>query len=167
MTVYALDLLYMLWASASSSGRYPLNRKSMIGHTQDGTLLTVNTSTSIIIISADALSISMGCKVPGTDGAVPGCTGAVPGCARTTSGYIGPLPFNLVVTGSVGPVPGLLELVQASISIGKASRPAETNMESNFGDGIMDGFRRCSSDMPGGITSLDDPNLDKVSAASF
>jgi hypothetical protein len=32
---------------------------------------------------------------------------------------------------------------------------------------LMDGFLKCSSKMPGGIASLEDPNLDKVSAASF
>jgi hypothetical protein len=37
-------------------------------------------------------------------------------------------------------------------------------MDVESGDGLMDGFLKCSSKMPGGI---DDPNLDKVSAASF
>jgi hypothetical protein len=40
-------------------------------------------------------------------------------------------------------------------------------MEVDSRDGLMDGFCKCSKDMPGGIDSLDDPNLDKVSAASF
>jgi hypothetical protein len=39
--------------------------------------------------------------------------------------------------------------------------------EVDSGDGLMDGFLKCSSDMPGGIDFLDDPNLDKVSATSF
>jgi hypothetical protein len=40
-------------------------------------------------------------------------------------------------------------------------------MELDSGDGLMDGLRKFSSDMSGGIASLDDPNLDKVSVASF
>jgi hypothetical protein len=66
---------------------------------------------------------------------------------RSSLWIIGPLPFNLVVNGSVGPVPetydevpGLLEMAPASISIGIASGPAGTNMESDSGDGLMEGF---------------------------
>jgi hypothetical protein len=32
---------------------------------------------------------------------------------------------------------------------------------------LIDGFLRCSSKMPGGIDSLEDPNLDNVLVASF
>jgi hypothetical protein len=40
-------------------------------------------------------------------------------------------------------------------------------MDADCGEGLMDGFLKCYSEMPGGIDSLEDPNLDKVSAASF
>jgi hypothetical protein len=32
---------------------------------------------------------------------------------------------------------------------------------------LIDGFLKCSSEMSGRIDSLEDPNLDNVSAASF
>jgi hypothetical protein len=35
------------------------------------------------------------------------------------------------------------------------------------GEGLMEGFLGCSSEIPGEIDSLEDPNLDKVLAASF
>jgi hypothetical protein len=40
-------------------------------------------------------------------------------------------------------------------------------MDDDSGEGLIDGFLRCSSETPGGIDSQEDPNLDKVSAASF
>jgi hypothetical protein len=40
-------------------------------------------------------------------------------------------------------------------------------MDVDSGEGLMDGFLKCSSEMTGGIDSLEDTNLDKVSAASF
>jgi hypothetical protein len=40
-------------------------------------------------------------------------------------------------------------------------------MDDDFGEGLIDGFLKCSSEMPGGIDSLEDPNLDNVSAALF
>jgi hypothetical protein len=38
-------------------------------------------------------------------------------------------------------------------------------MDEDSGEGLIDGFLRCSSEMPGGIDSLEDHNLDNVSAA--
>jgi hypothetical protein len=40
-------------------------------------------------------------------------------------------------------------------------------MDDDSGEGLIEGFLKCSSEMPGGIESLEDPSLDKVSAASF
>jgi hypothetical protein len=40
-------------------------------------------------------------------------------------------------------------------------------MDVDSSEGLIDGFLKCSSDMPGGIDSLEDPSLDNVSAASF
>jgi hypothetical protein len=40
-------------------------------------------------------------------------------------------------------------------------------MDDDSGEGLIDGFLRCSSEMLGGIESLEDPSLDNVSAASF
>jgi hypothetical protein len=40
-------------------------------------------------------------------------------------------------------------------------------MDDDSGEGLIDGFLKCSSEMPGRIESLEDPNLDNVSAASF
>jgi hypothetical protein len=121
----------------------------------------------------------MGYEVPGTEGSVPGYAGAVPGYTGTTSWYILPLPLSLLwntaLTANVGAVPeteravpGLSELAPAYISIGTASsRLSETYKDDDSGEGLIDGFLRCSSEMPGGIDSLKDPNLDNISAASF
>jgi hypothetical protein len=40
-------------------------------------------------------------------------------------------------------------------------------MDDDSGEGLIDGFLKCSSKMPGGIDSLEDPSLDSVSATSF
>jgi hypothetical protein len=40
-------------------------------------------------------------------------------------------------------------------------------MDDDSGEGLIDGFLRCSNEIPGGIESLKDPSLDNVSAASF
>jgi hypothetical protein len=40
-------------------------------------------------------------------------------------------------------------------------------MDDDSGEGLIDGFLKCSSEMPGGIDSLEDPSFDNVSAASF
>jgi hypothetical protein len=40
-------------------------------------------------------------------------------------------------------------------------------MDIDSGEGLIDGFLKCSSKMPGEIDSLEDPSLDNVSAASF
>jgi hypothetical protein len=82
---------------------------------------------------------------------------------------------NTAVTTYVGPVPRteravprLSELALASISIGTASSAlGRTYMDDDSGEGLIDGFLRCSSEMSGGIDSLEDPNLDNVLAASF
>jgi hypothetical protein len=82
---------------------------------------------------------------------------------------------NTAVTAYVGPVlgteravPGLSELAPTSISIGTASFGlGRTYIDEDSGEGLIDGFLKCSSEMPGGIDSLEDPNLDNVSAASF
>jgi hypothetical protein len=82
---------------------------------------------------------------------------------------------NTAVTAYVGPVPetkravpGLSELASASISIETTSSGlGRTFMDDDSSEGLIDGFLRCSSEMPGGIDSLEDPNFDNVSAASF
>jgi hypothetical protein len=40
-------------------------------------------------------------------------------------------------------------------------------MDDDSGEGLIDGFLKCSSKMPGRIDSLEDPSLDNVSAALF
>jgi hypothetical protein len=121
----------------------------------------------------------MGYEVPGTEGSVPGYARAVPGYPGTTSWYILPLPllllWNTALTAYVGPVPEteravprLSDLAPASISIGTASSGlGRTYMDDDSGEGLIDGFLRCSNKMPDGIESLEDPSLDSVSAASF
>jgi hypothetical protein len=121
----------------------------------------------------------MGCEVLGKSGSVPGYAGAVPGYTGTIDWYILTLPLSLLrntaLTAYAGPVlgteravPGLPELAPASISIGTASSGlGGTYMDDDFGEGFIDGFLKCSSEMPGGIESLEDPSLDNVSAASF
>jgi hypothetical protein len=82
---------------------------------------------------------------------------------------------NTVVTAYVGPVPGteravpgLSELALAFISIGTASSGlGRIYIDEDSGEGLIYGFLRCSSEMPGRIDSLEDPNLDNVLAASF
>src|SRR3954465_3306223 len=44
---------------------------------------------------------------------------------------------------------------------------SEMKMDSDSGDGVIDGFLMCSSDTPGGIACLVDPSLDRASAASL
>src|SRR4051812_34780598 len=44
---------------------------------------------------------------------------------------------------------------------------SEMKMDSDSGDGVIDGFLLCSSDTPGGIACLVEPRLDKASAASL
>jgi hypothetical protein len=121
----------------------------------------------------------MGYEVPGTKGSVLGYARAVPGYIGTISWYILPLPlslhWNTVLTAYVGPVPeteiavpGLSELAPASISIRTASSGlGGTYMDDDSDKGLIDGFLKCSNEMPGGIESLEDPSLDNVSAASF
>jgi hypothetical protein len=121
----------------------------------------------------------MGYKVPGTEISVPGYAGAVPGYTGTISWYILPLPLpllrNTTLTAYVGPVLGteravlgLSKLALTSISIRTASsRLGGTYMDDDSDEGLIDGFLRFSSEMPGRIDSLEDPNLDNVSAASF
>jgi hypothetical protein len=83
------------------------------------------------------------------------------------SRYILPLLLlrNTAVTAYVGPVPGTLEgvprllvLAPASISIGTTSPGTSgRNLDVDSSKGLMDGFLKCSSKMPGGIDSMDDP----------
>jgi hypothetical protein len=40
-------------------------------------------------------------------------------------------------------------------------------MDEDSGEGLIDGFLKCSREMSGGIESREDPSLDNVSAASF
>src|SRR4051812_42335749 len=44
---------------------------------------------------------------------------------------------------------------------------SEMKMDSDSGDGVMDGFLICSSETPGGMVFLVDPSLDNASAASL
>jgi hypothetical protein len=121
----------------------------------------------------------MGYEVPGIEGSVLGYAGAVPEYTGTTSWYILPLPLfllrNTARTAYVGPVPGtkravpgLSELAPLSISIGTASSGVGgTYMDDDSGEGLIDGFLRCSNEMPGEIESLEDPSLDNASATLF
>jgi hypothetical protein len=121
----------------------------------------------------------MGCEVPETEGSVPGYAGAVPGNTGTISWYILPLPLSLLrntaLTTYAGPIPradkavlGTSDLALASISIGTASSGlGGTYMDDDSGEGLIEGFLKGSSKMPGRIDSLEDPSLDNVSAASF
>jgi hypothetical protein len=99
----------------------------------------------------------MGYEVPGTEGSVPGYAGAVLGYTSTISWYILPLPLfllqNTALTTYVSPVPGteravpgLSELALASISIRTASSGlGGTYMDDDSGEGLIDGFLRCSN----------------------
>jgi hypothetical protein len=40
-------------------------------------------------------------------------------------------------------------------------------MDDDSSEGLIDGFLKCSSEMPGGIDSLEEPSLDNVSATLF
>jgi hypothetical protein len=55
------------------------------------------------------------------------------------------------------------------MSMGTASDSgfAGIKIDSDSGDGLIDGFLKCSKDIPGGIGSRDEPSLDNMSAASF
>src|SRR3954463_11960868 len=44
---------------------------------------------------------------------------------------------------------------------------SEIKMDSDSGDGVIDGFLICSSETPGGMVCLVDPSLDNDSAASL
>src|SRR4051812_32427088 len=56
----------------------------------------------------------------------------------------------------------------ATFALFSASRSvSEMKMDSDSGDGMIDGFLICSSDTLGGIACLVDPSLDKASAASL
>src|SRR3954462_7083071 len=44
---------------------------------------------------------------------------------------------------------------------------SEMKMDSDSGDGVIDGFLICSSDTPGGMVCLVEPSLDNASAASL
>src|SRR3954464_9261422 len=56
----------------------------------------------------------------------------------------------------------------ASFAFLSASRSvSEMKMDSDSGDGMMEGFLICSSDTPGGIACLVDPSLDNAFAASL
>jgi hypothetical protein len=73
-----------------------------------------------------------------------------------------------LVPGTKRAVSGLSELAPASISIGTASSGLSgTYMDVDSDEGLINGFLRCSSEITGRIDSLEDPNLDNVSAASF
>src|SRR5664279_5633655 len=114
----------------------------MIGCAQDGTAWTVKTASSTSMGSTDIASTDIDCEVPGSDREVPEI-----GC-------------------EVPEIPGLLP---SSTSIGTTSGSgfAGINIDSDSRDGLIDGFRRCSSDMPDGIAWRDEPILDSMSAASF
>src|SRR3954468_20958798 len=56
----------------------------------------------------------------------------------------------------------------ATFAFFNASRSvSEMKMDSDSGDGTMDGFLMCFSDTPGGIACLVDPSLDRASDASL
>src|SRR4051812_7136904 len=56
----------------------------------------------------------------------------------------------------------------ATFAFFSASRSvSEMKMDSDSGDGMIDGFLICSSETPGGIACLVDPSLDNASAASL
>src|SRR3954467_12748492 len=56
----------------------------------------------------------------------------------------------------------------ASFAFLSASRSvSEMKMDSDSGDGMIDGFLICSSDTPGGIACLVDLSLDRASTASL
>src|ERR1043165_2055223 len=51
----------------------------------------------------------------------------------------------------------------ASFAFFSASRSvSEMKMDSDSGDGVMEGFLMCSSDTPGGMACLVDPSLDSA-----
>ena len=54
-----------------------------------------------------------------------------------------------------------------SIGVTPVSELAGMKIDSDSGEGLIDGFRRCSSEMPDGIACRDDPSFDRMSAASF
>src|SRR4051812_10009825 len=75
------------------------------------------------------------------------------------------LGFDSAVLGSNGTVLGLLELFPTSISISVTSDSCLVGIkfDSNLGEGLINGFLRCSNAIPGRIACRDDPSLDKTS----
>src|SRR5664279_653966 len=107
----------------------------MIGYAQDGTAWTVKTASSTSMGSTDIASADIGFEFP---------------------------EFSRAVPEIVREVPGIPGLSPSSTSIGTTSGSgfAGINIDSDSGDGLIDGFRRCSSDMPEGMACRDEPILD-------
>src|SRR4051812_47906576 len=90
--------------------------------------------------------------------AAPGLQSAVPGAASSTEAGA---PWALDCFFGVGIFAG-----RASFAFFNTSRSvSKMKMDSDSGDGVIDGFLMCSSDTPGGIACLVEPNLDNASAA--
>ena len=106
----------------------------------------------------------MGCAQDGT-----ACTVKVASSTIIGSTDIASSDMGYEVPGSDLAVPEISVFLPASISIGMISGigNAGMNIESDSGEGVMDGFRRCSKAMSAGIACRDEPSLDSVSAALF
>ena len=61
----------------------------------------------------------------------------------------------------------LIPTTSTSIGITSGSALAGMKIDSDSGDGLIDGFLRCSKAMPGGMDCLEEPSFDRMSAASF
>src|SRR3954468_16225936 len=182
--VYAQDRRLIFLDITSSSGRIPSTRKSLIGCAQDGALTT--TITTACWGCASAISASeLPIVATVTHSAAPGetcssCAGtsstqsAAPGVQSAASGVQSAAPgaFGSAEAGAPWAPTCFFRVVIfagcASFDFFKASRSvSEMKMDSDSGDGVMDGFRICSSDTPGGMDCLVEPSLDKASAASL
>jgi hypothetical protein len=93
------------------------------------------------------------------------------GASRTTKNgiSISMQSIDIVSSGFDFEVPGLDEAVAGftlSMSIGTTCDFGTKN-DSDSGLGLIDGFLRWDKAIPGGISRLDEPSLDRVSDASF
>ena len=90
----------------------------------------------------------------------PGLQSAAPGAAGSVEAET---PWAPDCFFRVGIFAGWASFAFCSVS----KSVSEMKMDSDSGDGVIDGFLMCSSDTPGGIACLVDQSLDRASAASL
>src|SRR4051812_17151566 len=153
MIVYAPDRRWICRASTSSSGNMPSTTKSLNGSAHDGAAT----------ITIKVTAYGFGCATSATGSSekeepiAPGMVSSVPELTTTTP-------------GSQSAAPGAAECSFAFCFFASSSaifRSAGIKIDSDSGEGLMDGLWMFSRDTPGGISFLVDPSLDSASAASF